>query len=413
MVIAKIFISHSTKTAEAEAYLDALETTLKQDPRFELLLDRNGLRPGDDWRDRLWEWMDEAHAAILLLSKDVFESKFVPIELAILSYRHYRKQNFPLIIVLVGEVNLNEANGTVLGELDLDRIQCVRGHDANGSAQEVVRALGHFLTVHGRIRTPMELLFDEATSSLEAAAVSLTDLQELALEVPDLQLRQSGDIGESRKLAARAILGAEFNVACRALTALATRRRQAKCEFQNILQLVAPLWVERTCADPIAEVALAGCVQRVLLLNAVDAWTAHAFISRARCTPLRSGLVVELGPPEQEESTASIERQLCRFFKPKTEPETPSLQRLKKLLTKHERERTPVFVVFPRTWPPPVDVLQGFRGEYLTPTVLVMGVEDHLVAAKQPARVLQAPSKEREDDAITEYLTTANNIEKA
>ena len=74
----KIFISHSTKTEEAQEFLDAVKNVLDQD--FDLRLDQISLEGGDDWRAQIYRWMYEAHGAVLLLTKEALQSKFVQME---------------------------------------------------------------------------------------------------------------------------------------------------------------------------------------------------------------------------------------------------------------------------------------------------------------------------------------------
>ena len=82
MLWGKIFISHSTKTAEARVFLDVLKQALTS--HFKVLLDEEELEAGDDWREKIYEWIDDAHGAILLLTPEALKSKSVQIEASVL-----------------------------------------------------------------------------------------------------------------------------------------------------------------------------------------------------------------------------------------------------------------------------------------------------------------------------------------
>ena|ERR1044072_1274569 len=96
----KIFISHSTKTQEAEAFLQAVTKALEAD--FDVRLDKIGLQGGDDWRAKLYQWMDEVHGAVLLLTPEALTSEFVQLEASVLSWRRFRQPKFVLLPVLAG-----------------------------------------------------------------------------------------------------------------------------------------------------------------------------------------------------------------------------------------------------------------------------------------------------------------------
>ena len=63
-----LFISHSAYgDPSAQRTLARLQQALKVD--FEILLDRDRLKGGDDWRNYLHTWMGHCDGAILLLSR--------------------------------------------------------------------------------------------------------------------------------------------------------------------------------------------------------------------------------------------------------------------------------------------------------------------------------------------------------
>jgi hypothetical protein len=85
MAALKLFISHSSRLrpasaddAEAQANWQLLQDTCKAlkaeySDKIEILVDYEGLHPGDDWERRLNEWLAECHAAIILFSRRAIE----------------------------------------------------------------------------------------------------------------------------------------------------------------------------------------------------------------------------------------------------------------------------------------------------------------------------------------------------
>ena len=73
----KIFISHSSKSSFASKVRDGVYAALTQ-KRFEVLLDKERLEPGDRWRAKLHRWLATCDAAVLLFSRDAVGTKEKP-----------------------------------------------------------------------------------------------------------------------------------------------------------------------------------------------------------------------------------------------------------------------------------------------------------------------------------------------
>ena len=81
----RVFISHSTKEEFSEQVLKAIKTVLE--PDFHLLLDRDVLPPGEEWRHELHTWLGWCHAAVILFSPEALVSSWVLKEATILTWR--------------------------------------------------------------------------------------------------------------------------------------------------------------------------------------------------------------------------------------------------------------------------------------------------------------------------------------
>ena len=91
-----------------------------------VLVDKDGLIPGDDWNHRLNLWLAECHAAIILFSKRAVEkSGWVAKEAAILSWRAELDDGFTLIpVTLKGESTAQDLARDFLGTLRIDCVLC-------------------------------------------------------------------------------------------------------------------------------------------------------------------------------------------------------------------------------------------------------------------------------------------------
>jgi hypothetical protein len=85
MLNPRIFISHGNRDTEALLFLDQLSEKL-QEQGFDVLVDRRRLQGGAKWRDEIYTWLGLCHAAVIVLSENVFEqdSIWVPRETSIL-----------------------------------------------------------------------------------------------------------------------------------------------------------------------------------------------------------------------------------------------------------------------------------------------------------------------------------------
>jgi hypothetical protein len=111
----KVLISHSSRNDPfAGLVCDAVKTRL---PGLEILIDMDGLRPGDEWRAILYHWLAECHAAVVLLNREAMASSWVLREVNILLWR--RALGYPLKIVpaILGDFSQQDLKDAGFGEL--------------------------------------------------------------------------------------------------------------------------------------------------------------------------------------------------------------------------------------------------------------------------------------------------------
>ena len=140
MTALKLFISHSSRLDDvAHPYSRddhnwrLLEDTCKAigdyyGDRVEVLVDRDGLIPGEDWNHHLNLWLAECHVAIILFSeRAITKSDWVAKEAAILSWRAEIDPGFIVIPVLLdGQAGPEDLQRDFAGVLQIGRSQCIR-----------------------------------------------------------------------------------------------------------------------------------------------------------------------------------------------------------------------------------------------------------------------------------------------
>lgn len=135
----RVFISHSAKDAIADDVLNKLYENLSQN--FEVLLDRERLEPGVEWRLELFSWLERCHGAVILLSEDALESSWVLQESTILNWRRHYEKDFTLIPVLLPSVNQGRLETGWFSAIDLTRIQMVSGNNGDEIVKSIVKTV--------------------------------------------------------------------------------------------------------------------------------------------------------------------------------------------------------------------------------------------------------------------------------
>jgi len=141
-----------------------------------ILVDRDGLVPGDDWNKELNLWLAECQAAIILVSKRALEeSDWVAKEAAILGWRKVLDPRFVLIPVTIeGESCQADLATGFWGSLEMGRIQGVHAlRDAHAIVEGVATRLGEPNELIQRCGfTPLDLLRDAIAKLLADSATA-------------------------------------------------------------------------------------------------------------------------------------------------------------------------------------------------------------------------------------------------
>ena len=139
----RIFISHVNNDPSGDKVWPAIRNRLIGDG-FDVLVDRDLLRPGDQWRNEIYSWMHLCDAAVVLISREALDNPsryWVARELACLIYRRHYDRSLRVIPVLLDDVTFQDLEATErFRDLQIAEAQCVFG----GDVAKVAGALNGF-----------------------------------------------------------------------------------------------------------------------------------------------------------------------------------------------------------------------------------------------------------------------------
>ncbi|MFZ4703509.1 MAG: toll/interleukin-1 receptor domain-containing protein, partial [Candidatus Methylumidiphilus sp.] len=169
--------------------------------QIDVLVDKDRLKPSDDWNHRLNLWLQECHAAIILFSKRAIEnSAWVAKEATILSWRAELNPKFKLFpVMLKGETTPDDLKRVCSGVLQIDRFQCV--HDAQ-EAKDILDGIAEALDALKDLAklplTPMEILQEGIAKILDQCTEA-----SLRLALEDICGRQPETLADKKACANR------------------------------------------------------------------------------------------------------------------------------------------------------------------------------------------------------------------
>lgn len=265
----KLFVSHSSRLDDIDHnYADIdhnwclLKETCEQirhyygEDRVEVLVDKNGLIPGNDWEYHLNTWLAECHVAIILCSKRAIEkSNWVAKEAAILSWRRELDPNFTLIpVCLKGETTAEDLSRGFLSTLKINKSQCIR--DAATAADilaGLVQKLGNCdnlcLTYP---QTPLERLQEGFAELLSSATENSLKNALQALGLTDAPKGDYGKRGWPAGTLAKHILTHSSSCCDRFRCGLEQLDPEPSKEHaERLFKYVRPLWVDPGAAASI------------------------------------------------------------------------------------------------------------------------------------------------------------------
>jgi hypothetical protein len=349
-----IFISHSAKDAAARSLLAGLCWELRK--QYEVLLDRERLRPGDHWRKELHTWMGLCHGAVVLLSEDaLLRSPWVKKEAAVLGYRAELDENFVLVPVLVPPVEACRLGHGDFEPLALGAIQAAAGDTPAAVVRQVLDRLEPLRERAARTTRLQEVEYMVATilSELEDGryAKPLSD----AAALLGKRLGWRTDRGQAAQLA-RELLSADLEKVAEVLVFLAKYFREREETVIRILNLLSPFWVDPDAVSELARMTERPRRQRVVSVSGERyPFTGQCYIRRA-CAGTYDWVAVKLtslkGLEEvkAEEKLKLVEKEIREQMVAQLgfDEEEPSAEDIERQLDRMEGRREPYFVLVPK-----------------------------------------------------------------
>jgi hypothetical protein len=378
---ARVFVSHSSHTAGSRAYLDAITHAIEAEKgEFELLVDDSTLAPGDEWRSVIYRWLDQAHAAVVLMSDDALASPWVDIEISILSFQYLRGRTLKIIPVMLADTIDEQA---IAAKLQFrETFQFFKPRDEQDAAEGVLRALREptFLDKVRKAAPPARTAQAFIADRLEEARFDRDLLDTLAGSVPE-------GISTARaacEFYAQTLLATEFGPACADLVKLGRELSASNDRFGgslvSIVNILKPSWVSPVDASVVAE-CINSSGDRVLALSAGGTFVAESLVRRAQGRPARwdERQVVAISPPSVQDELSDVREQLYAKYKidrgddgrPLSSDEKAA--RLARKLKNLDAAELRVCLVFPDKWVPTWDFLKRLRTEFQTVTSLFAG----------------------------------------
>lgn len=252
----RVFISHGTdekKQAELD-YLFELEQGLAALPGVDVFLDRQRLKMGDLWEDRLLDAIAGCNVALIVLSQRALKRPWVVREATLLGFRKRREPAFRLYCVRRPDVTARMlAAHPWVKTSGLQSVQAARG---NPTAAQVVQAIASDGAPAPGPRTRLERLQDALEAMLEQARPQrLEALCEQILGAPAPWIGSSTEQTRCAQLLASAVLRGRFSPLGQ-LHALARELMAAglpRASMRRVIELAAPMWVDEDIASRLTE----------------------------------------------------------------------------------------------------------------------------------------------------------------
>ena len=345
---AKIFISHSCKDLELkksdrknadkvtrwkrlnyaclarEKIVDGLGKPKKGGGLgYKVLLDKDRLEPGDDWRAKLHGWLGTCDGAVILLSEDSIQSDWLRKEATILTWRKSLRSELLLVPVFLGDLRSNALTECGLGCLHLADEEAARlapDDDLPGDSWKVEDLTDRDRELHAsclsqkvldkfnnlsslNVPTHMEKWVRDVAGQLAQLADKkqhFLDEARRALRIHDKdwnddeEYLQEHDLLGRTSMLANQLLTAPFDRVINAMNSL--RQGMHREDFESLASRVACQWVDARAAQRLLPGTRPrkskASDSRLLALNGNYVETASAYINRGYCCrlPLKGGM---------------------------------------------------------------------------------------------------------------------------
>lgn len=400
----KIFISHSAKEPATKKVLDALIKCLKRD--FDVLVDKDRLKAGQDFRDEIFSWINRAHGAIILFSSAALTSDWVRAEASFLAARRTLDKSFTLIPVVLKPVTTNHLERKEFSPMQFPSLQLVSSNNLQVICRKVSQGLAG-LRRPTPPATPVEKLIEKIAEILRR--VSPNKLLSAA-QVMGLNVKTWTDSSKYPELLAEQMLERGLLSSGQGIREFDDSLGAEQTDL--LIELIAPAWVSLRAAGTIPLIATnEDLLLRRLWVNGGDKrpeFTADHFVRRACVRPPETCWPVLLVQPDAgEDEVGRYKRTIQEHLKNKiVGVEDADELEVARVLANRETSREPIFVAFHPPGPAP-DTLTALRKEFGTLTFFILTGNQTTQSNFPPEVEFLEPRLQpgEEADAYAQYLT--------
>jgi len=309
----KVFVSHSSRTDPfASEVREAVRDGLQG---HQVFVDMDVLRPGDEWRAVLYQWLAECHAAVVLVNREALSSAWVRREVSILLWRRALGVPLTIVPVIIGDLRTKDLQDAGLGDLPglLQAARLAPGQGDRGGVQALVTE------VVGRLAGAEQYALDKSPMAawVKAVAYALGQVGDLDSLVSAAQ--ELGVAAEDQNQVLDPVAGRRF-LALQMLGRWQSSRLSAV--MGEIADYTPAEWVGRLC-DHVAATWVDGEAARGLLefdtarpgtvvLNARHESTARLYVDRATCRAVTGFAVATVTDVTGEEFLAEFETECAK-----------------------------------------------------------------------------------------------------
>lgn len=313
--LSKVFISHSTRDDPYATEVRRLVVEGLRGQGYDVLVDADGLRPGERWSPRLYEWLLECRAAVVLVNRAALTSFWVHREVDILMWRQHFNRSFLVLPAPIGGVTPEEMTDSGFGDLmSLQLVQRPATGDGPPDESEAAAAI-----VRAFPPLPAQLDEDDPvqrwTEDISAQLSQVRTMSRLAR------------MGRALGMSAHHLDGATVtDVSCGFIAAQmlhthdAARLRNAvgevarhmdRAALDQLVQLVLPVWIDAASARHVLPQG-DDTGARTVVLSVRSPVTGEYYLGRAFCMDhSRYWPIVVSAPPPGEEDPAEELRHRC------------------------------------------------------------------------------------------------------
>jgi len=404
----RLFLSHRSRDTTSRQRLRTIANLLRPQG-IEVIYDKTQIKDGRRWREVINAMVVACDAAAVLLTPAALESEWVLKEATILRSRHDRDARFPLLPVLLDDLDIDTLKANRLWDpVDLQALQAVSG-DATAVATALANAVDERKA--DLQPTPLDLIVDDIAEVLRSYSE-----RRLQLAVNDIGEEVPTDVVDQPNRLALAIARWMLRQPPPALARIARAlkklgKRLDPADAREIIDTVAPLWIDLDAASAFTRSGWEHPACRDLVIGcAKPSETVNQYVDRAYFPDDPPALIVLNGitaGAQEEDVSDELRDELTQRLE-QTKRRTYRKADLDDWLGKLE---TRVFVLLPLPdHAPLVPVLQGL---YPRLTFVFFAAPSVAAAAALPAGVLRVePPLEpsTEDQVMTDYDNAIANF---